>query len=555
MKKLKRPLSDHPVTPVTPADSAWKHYAGFNSTHNPYKELPKIGAKRVSKGLNVANSQVSSQEQLAMNFGFGPSEFNTKETFLHFGHEDKGCDCHQKSFFLAYYRRRNLILADKLDSIRDEPEFNGDTDKVVRNIRWCASRGIVSKNEAGTGEVVANSQTCKNPHCAICSRRRSAKLGSRFVRFLNDPVGQELTKGKYWYFVTFTLKHNADSTRSEVYLKELRKHMAKFVRQKAWTKHFGKIGKTWQGGWVSSYEMTLTDNGYHIHSHMLVCGNKVKQRFKDYEKELKANWLKLTGDSWNVRFDAVKPEKDEHGISRLEHGIEKRVIELYKYTTKLERLCNISKDNLKRYATWISETKGKNFVNASGIFRGHKLTAAKSPWDPPKKPVELDEENEYFFIKTNDLRFNYTLDHNYKPKERKRIFGDINLDYVDGGDVIDITDMVEDAMSYVRLKHDDYAGSIYGNIGPDSRFQDNRLWFDMARRNPIPLAPTARSAFTWKENESDESVEDELGLSEEEKKIWRQRFQSQLTLSLFDKMDKVFEYDSKAKESWSSSSY
>ena len=510
----------------------------------------------VARALNRAersDRQVSKQEQLALDLRLTGSVFNTKETFLHFGSSERGADMHRKAFFLTYYKKRNFILADKLESIENEPEFDDNTRKVIRNIRWCSSRAIVSKNILGSGEIIANSQTCKNPHCATCARRRSAKLGSRFAKWMNDPVGKKLTEGKYWYFMTFTLKHNIDEdVRTGNYLKELRKHMAKFVRQKSFANQFGKVGKTWQGGYVTSYEMTLGDDGYHIHAHMLCCGNKVTKRFQKYEKELQDNWMKLTGDSWNVRFDAVKPEADEHGNINLENGIQQRVLELYKYTTKLTRLCHMSKDHIKRYATWSTETKGKNFVNASGIFRGQKLTAAKSPWDEKGKPVELNHDDEYFFVKTKDLRFNYTLDHNYKRAERKRIFKDLNLEYVEGNEVIDVTSMVENAMSYVKMTHDDFGQSIYGN---NSRFEDNELWFELSQQNPINLAPMDKVGWRWQADdpegkEPDKDFEDGFMLSPEDHEKWKDRMQSQLKLQLMAELEGALPYDETKKLAW-----
>jgi len=182
------------------------------------------------------------------------SVFNTKETFLHFSDFLEGSKSQKKAFFLGFYRLRNLILADKLDSIKNEPEFDQNTKKVVGALRWCYSRAIISRDHNLSGEVVVGSKTCKSPHCAICAKRRSAKLGKRFMKWLGHERGQEVTRGKHWYFLTFTLKHQKkDGTRQHIYLNELKKHMAKFVRQKDFKKYFGKEGKKWIGGYINSY--------------------------------------------------------------------------------------------------------------------------------------------------------------------------------------------------------------------------------------------------------------------------------------------------------------
>lgn len=401
------------------------------------------------------------------------------------------------------------------------------------------------------------------------------------MKWLNNPRGQEITKGKYWYFMTFTLKHQKkDGTRQHIYLKELKSHMAKFVRQKDFKKYFGKEGKTWIGGYINSYEMTLGPDGYHIHCHMLVCGKRLKESYKNYQKKLQNNWLKLTGDSWNIRFDSIKPETGIDGTNNLENGIEGKVIELFKYTIKMEQLSGMSKSNLVRYAEWITETKGKNFINANGIFRGEKLTAAKSPWDDPAGEIMLYDDIEYFFTKTLNLRFNHTLDKNYNKVQRKEIFRDIHIDHISGNNVIDISDQMEEGMEYIRLNHDDHSGSLYGN---KTRFEDHETWFMLAYDNPSMVSPLSKNGWSWspkphptadpedfdfsKEVEKYRTVsnlkiietsnenEDLILVNHEDSKIWMERAKRQMLLNIVETGMEVTGYDDTKKKAWSSKNF
>jgi len=528
---------------------------------------------------------VHAVNQLAMGLDGGflrsnASAFNTKETFLHFDEFDKGTNSQKKAFYLGFYRLRNLIMADKLDSVKNEPEYDANTKKTVGALRWCYSRAIVSRDDNLTGIVVTGSKTCKSPHCAICAKRRSAKLGKRFMKWFQHPVGQEITKGKYWYFMTFTLKHQKkDGTRQHIYLNELKKYMAKFVRQKEFTKYFGKENGVWKGGYINSYEMTMGEDGYHIHCHMLVCGDKLKERFKDYQKKLQKNWMKLTGDSWNIRFDAVRPKVGPDGKVNLETGIQERVMELFKYSVKMDQLVSSKIVNLKRYAHWITETKGKNFVNASGILRGQELTANKSKWDDLNVDLELYDDIEYFFVKTIDLRFNHKLEKSYTAVQRKEIFKDIHLDHVEGNNVIDVSEQVEQGLKYLKLEHDDFKTSIYGN---ENRFQDNKMWFELSEKNPIPLAPADKRGYFWsdkphpsvghsefsfvnqiEEFRTESSLpkfgKDDDGESEivklDDADVWMSRAKRQMMLNVIGEGKEVTAYDPKKKEAWESKNF
>ena len=174
-----------------------------------------------------------------------PSVVHNTETLRHFSQSNKGTNDSKKSFLLANYRWRNLTLSSGLEnsSYAADPVVK----KVCKNICWCARGSVVGTDSSGGGSIVATSKSCKNQHCAICARRRSAKYSARLFAAMLDPENKKHFDGKYWYMITFTLKHD---DKTPVYFDRLTKSMAKLYRSKFWK------GLTSGGGWLSHIEMT-----------------------------------------------------------------------------------------------------------------------------------------------------------------------------------------------------------------------------------------------------------------------------------------------------------
>ncbi len=356
-----------------------------------------------------------------------PSVLDTKETFLHFCPSDAGSKEQKNSFITCHYRRRNLTLADHLSKCAYSE--HKDINKVVRNLRWCNSAAIVEVSPENTAQVHSTSKSCKNPHCSICNRARAAKLSMRLVRAIKDKDNQEAFKGKYFYFLTLTVKHNSE-TRTGIYLKEFNDYCNKLFRSKLWKDQFGKSGKTYKGGWIHNRECTITPNGYHIHAQALVCGPRIAMPAKEFEKRIRERWHKITGDSTGVRFDLMKGVTVEDIVNE-EAGPSEKLLgairEVYKYTVKAGALAKWTTQTADQYAAWAIATKGKNFINASGIFRGMELTGCKSKYDKKKGARGLLPESEYLIGRTSVIRFNHSTIREYSYRKRQQIARDIYL--------------------------------------------------------------------------------------------------------------------------------
>ena len=214
------------------------------------------------------------------------------------------------------------------------------------------------------------------------------------------------------------MKHD-EKTRQGVYIDELKKNVKQFFRSKLFKSHFPYHSKNPESGWITAYETTLSKTGgYHIHTHILLCGNPIKIPVNKLQKQISANWKKITKDSFVVDLQLIKikdvnPDTGkEEIISNGKQGVYKTVRELVKYGTKAGKIRDWDFDKADLYSDWILSTRGKNFINCSGLFRKLQLTGMKSRYDDKPNYGELFlKENEKILIgKMSQLRFNkYTI--------------------------------------------------------------------------------------------------------------------------------------------------
>lgn len=346
----------------------------------------------------------------AKNGGF-PSVVHNTETLRHFSQSNIGTKESKKSFLLANYRWRNLTLSSGLENslYQDHPVVK----KVCKNICWCARGSVVGTDADGGGSIVATSKSCKNQHCAICARRRSAKYASRLFAAMNDPENDKFFQGKYWYMVTLTMKHDE---KTPVYFDNLSDSMAKLYRSKFWK------GLTKGGGWLSHIELTFKD-GLHIHAHLLVCINPLKKRIKDVQGDLSSTWHKITGDSYIASFDIPKALKGQKTVSR--QGLQGAVMELFKYSTKTGSLKKMTEGDFDRFAEFVIYTKGKCFIRSGGFFRGMEITSCESRYDEVSEEKDYQVFDDIMLVKTAEIRFNKTPCRDIARKYRKQILSDV----------------------------------------------------------------------------------------------------------------------------------
>lgn len=398
--------------------------------------------------------QVKSSSRSPGQLSVFPSVLDNKETFLQFSPSGAGSKEQKNSFVTCHYRHRNLALAEKLEkSIYAE---HSDINKIIRNLRWCNSAAIVEVDQEQSATLHSTSKSCKNPHCSICNRARAAKLSMRLIRAIKDKKNEGVFKNKYFYFLTLTVKHNQE-TRNGIYLKEFNGYCNKLFRCKLWQKQFGKAGKTYRGGWLHNRECTITPNGYHIHAHALVCGPRLTRPVQEFEKAIREKWLKVTGDSTGVRFDLIKGVTAEDIVKKNE-GPSKKLIsaikEVYKYSVKAGPVAKWEDKTAEQYAAWAIATKGKNFINASGIFRGMELTGAKSKYDTKKGVRGFLPEAGYMIGRTSTIQFNHSVKHEFSKRRRTKIVENVYLKRVPG-DFEDVTDFADRLLETMRIPYND----------------------------------------------------------------------------------------------------
>lgn len=393
----------------------------------------------------VKKSPRFSVAENAMNRTSLVSVLDNTETLVVFSTTNKSSSQQKNSFLSVYYRWRNIRLGRALEASfvyqdhsldYDSKEYQ-DLNKTIRNLMWCSSASVIEKNENGIGTILKKSKTCKNPHCSLCQRNRSGKLVNRFDAALKDPDNKNIFHDKRFYFLTLTVKHDA-VTRNYVYVDEFKSYCKRLFNCKAYNQLFPKK----QSGRMQAVECTIGQNGYHIHAHVLICAPRLKQKVQYAEKTIRAKWLKLTKDSTGVRLDLLNIKSTDENIDF------SAIQEVFKYSVKTGNMKDFDEAKANLYCNWILGTKGKNFVNASGLFRGLQLTGAKSRYDVKGKDEPLDSKSEFYMGKTIDLKFNRSPKRDYSKKKRRDILGEVSL--VAAFDFLEITDVAIEMMEYLQ---------------------------------------------------------------------------------------------------------
>jgi hypothetical protein len=170
---------------------------------------------------------------------------------------------------------------------------------------------------------------------------------------------------------------------------------------------------------LTSIENVISDKGYHIHSHSLCAGN-VNEKITNLQDKFKAKWLKITGDSDIISLDLIKSE-----------NLQGAILEVVKYATKITNLNDLKGTKLDNYVNWIIQSKGQNFVNCSGIFRGLELTGNKSKYDSKKPTAELDNSYIYHIGRSAKMDFNFATLKNYSEVGKQHMKKNLKLLKVD----------------------------------------------------------------------------------------------------------------------------
>jgi hypothetical protein len=410
------------------------------------------------------------------------SDIYNTGTLVQFCPERFGMDDQKRSFLQVHYRVKNLQLVNSLEktSFKDHDHIK----KVCKALSCCSSISEIQVTKRNNASIGKTSKKCKRPFCPRCNQIQSSKYKRRFLKCYNAPENEKIFKGKYFYFITLTLRHNLEGIRTEIYIDELKKHMKEFRRSKLWKKHFPYSQKNPVSGFVQSYELTLGDNGYHIHSHILMCAPPLKDKVLKVEQNFRDKWLSLTGDSTGFRLDMIKIDQEQVEKIRKGHLSKKfnqKLSETFKYTVKLGDIHKLDPIKGEMFAKWIIATKGKNMITSNGFFRQYKLQlfTRKSKWDEETTQEETThtEAWKYYVGKTSQITFNHDKNKHYPKEERQKILDTVFLKSIPSS-FIDISDCGEHFDPYLNEilnPNENEYGSSHLDMLP--------IWAASAKRN------------------------------------------------------------------------
>jgi len=395
--------------------------------------------------------------------------------FFHNTADQKGTSLQKQSFISSYYKVYNIQLVDKLEKCvhAAHPTIQAQ----VKGLSCCSHLSKVLVHD-GNGHSEPNafiqgtSAKCRKSLCPRCNSIKATKLKKRFFNAYESEECQELFEDKHFYLITLTLKHNTNGTRSEVYLNQLKRYVANLRRSEIWQQYFPYSKNNPASGYAQSYELTLTDNGFHIHSHILMCAPRIQHKIKKVEDAFRLKWFQLTGDSTGFRLDLVKTGNTtkDTGIKK---GIklEKILGEILKYTVKAGtdkkisdsksikfesgKLIGMDLSKIDLLAEWLICTRGQKMLTSNGFFKGMELfKTGKSKWDfedEEDEPIgNAPRQYRYFVGKTAQLKYNYSLTKGYSKVQRYSVLDDIFIKEIPRN-FIEITNCVDEFDKYFKL--------------------------------------------------------------------------------------------------------
>lgn len=174
------------------------------------------------------------------------------------------------------YSAQRLRIVDALHTSSDV-----DHRKRARRLGLCCCCPTWMTN--GTGELKPSLARCRDRMCPLCATRRSnqamARMGELVTRF-NAPRA-----------VTLTLASKNESL--VAMLDRLLSCWKTLKDTDLWRKHF------WRGVWGLEITLNIQTGQWHAHMHLITDGLFLSQ------KQLKAAWFAITGDSYIVDIRAV----------------------------------------------------------------------------------------------------------------------------------------------------------------------------------------------------------------------------------------------------------
>lgn len=306
------------------------------------------------------------------------------------------------------HRKLNLILADNIDKL----PYSGDKiySNIMKSLRFCSQHSILESDQNQNVNIFTSSLFCRNKYCFICNHNKSITYTNRFKNLLQDNQENSYFADKYFYFLTLTLKHSKD-VRNYIYLKELEQYKAKLFRRVTFKKHFGTVNSKSRNSFISSNEITFNDNGYNIHTHLLIIANPISIKINDLQKQIQIDWKNITSDSWNVRLDLIKSNNDKDFTKTLQ--------EVFKYNVKF-RLSSIQDwRTLEKLGDWIFHSHSKKLIKSYGYLRKFNLFSRQNKYDIIKSNKFINYNNEYYLTQSAKSKLSENINISTKIDTKK----------------------------------------------------------------------------------------------------------------------------------------
>ena len=248
---------------------------------------------------------------------------------------------------LSECKKRSRQMAAHLKNSDLHPEHH----RYGHDVAGCANYLVFNHYYTVDQVRLAKARTCKRHLlCPFCARARAAKMVEKYLERFN--LLQEQNPHQKAVFLTLTVKNGPDlQERFRHLVKAFRKYQEQRRDSIKKGRGYNELSKA-RGG-VFSYEVTNKGNGWHPHLHaVLLVDDFIDQR------ELSAEWERITGDSKIVDVRLLKPKGDD---------MAEAFCEVFKYALKFSELS--LDDNLEAF----DQLKGKRLQGAFGNFWGVKV--------------------------------------------------------------------------------------------------------------------------------------------------------------------------------------
>jgi plasmid rolling circle replication initiator protein Rep len=289
--------------------------------------------------------------------------------------------CLSKSQRLEKKQKTKEILLNLLAQA-GEPE-------LVKRIEVCSQKFEVTACESHAVISRKSLHRCDFRLCPFCASRRSRKIVNKYLPRAQSFVRFGKIRVEPVHLVLTQAKRKGEKVRDG--RKRLTDSFKKLQKRKFWLNYFA--------GGIYAVETTVSESGNHVHLHILA----FRRRFFDIAL-LRSEWLKITGDSVNLRLDRVKD---------LASGLR----EVIKYVSKP---LDIEKFGVKQIREFL-ELKNQRMFGAFGEFAKFCRTYEK-PSDndeterKPKTCCPICEKPLFNAVMTTKQLIAFTKRHENIPK-------------------------------------------------------------------------------------------------------------------------------------------